>query len=239
MKSRPGTESRKVDLQREEVLAVHVLVQAIVVARAVAQEERGRLGLPGAMTPVEKSRVIVRVAHGDAQGVVPPVGEAGELRIEGRAERGDDLGKRMGEVLVFAAPEAVARHDDPAAEPLVDVIGRRQRGALVGREHRAHDGEAIRIEACGDVRPVKGCDALRDVEPASAGRAGPEGADHEAASRASRARLRSTPHRYPASAPSVRTTRWQGMATAMAFAAHACATARTALGAPMRSAMPA
>ena len=38
----------------------------------------------------------------------------------------------------------------------------------------------------------------------------------------------------PTSAPSFRTTRWQGMATASAFAAHAWATARTAFGAPMR-----
>src|SRR5262249_38125793 len=56
------------------------------------------------------------------------------------------------------------------------------------------------------------------------------------ASRSSRARLRSTPQAYPESEPSLRTTRWQGMAMARLFAAHALATARTAFGDPMRRA---
>lgn len=37
--------------------------------------------------------------------------------------------------------------------------------------------------------------------------------------------------------PSVRTTRWPGMATASVFAAQACATARMAFGKPMRRAI--
>ena len=48
-----------------------------------------------------------------------------------------------------------------------------------------------------------------------------------------RARLRATPQRYPERAPSLRTTRWQGMAIAIALAAQAWATARTALGLPI------
>src|ERR1035441_7142767 len=45
--------------------------------------------------------------------------------------------------------------------------------------------------------------------------------------------LRSMPQRYPASCPSMRTTRWQGTASATGLFAHAVATARTAFGSPI------
>ena len=66
----------------------------------------------------------------------------------------------MGEVFVLAAPEAVARHHDPAAKPLVCCIDRGQRLALFGREHRADDSVAIGIEARGDALPVERCDLV-------------------------------------------------------------------------------
>jgi hypothetical protein len=70
-------------------------------------------------------------------------------------------------------------------------------------------------------------------------RAKGEGVSHAflAASRSSRVRLRSTPQAYPESEPSLRTTRWQGMAMARLFAAHAPATARAACGHPIRRAI--
>src|SRR5262249_31861837 len=55
--------------------------------------------------------------------------------------------------------------------------------------------------------------------------------------RGSSGRLRFPPHRWPASAPLFLTPRWRGIATASAFAAHACATALTDFGAPIRFAM--
>ena len=58
-----------------------------------------------------------------------------------------------------------------------------------------------------------------------------------AASRFSSVCLRSTPQRYPEREPSLRTTRWQGTATARGLAAHAPATARAAPVAPMRFAI--
>src|SRR5262245_24033019 len=52
-------------------------------------------------------------------------------------------------------------------------------------------------------------------------------------SRSMSSRLRAIPHAYPDREPSVRTTRWQGMATAMLFSAQAPATARTDVGDPI------
>jgi len=54
-------------------------------------------------------------------------------------------------------------------------------------------------------------------------------------SRSSKARLRSRPQRYPASVPSWRTARWQGIATAIRLVAQAWATARAAFGWPIRN----
>ena len=46
----------------------------------------------------------------------------GERRIERRAQRRDELGQRIGEVFVLAAPEAVPGHDDAAAEQRVVAV---------------------------------------------------------------------------------------------------------------------
>lgn len=60
---------------------------------------------------------------------------------------------------------------------------------------------------------------------------------HAAAlSRSSSFAFRRAPQRYPESDPSERMTRWQGTARAIGLRAHACATARTARGRPMRRA---
>src|SRR5437773_9707600 len=62
------------DLQWEDMLAIKILMQAVVIALAVVQEERCRPGLAGAMAPLEKCRMLLRIAHVDAQGRVPAVG---------------------------------------------------------------------------------------------------------------------------------------------------------------------
>ena len=54
MKSRPGSRQQDRDLEREHVLAVEVLVQAVVVALAVAQEQRRRPELPGGVAAREE-----------------------------------------------------------------------------------------------------------------------------------------------------------------------------------------
>src|SRR5712672_2267010 len=69
-------------LQREDVLAVEVLVQAVVVPRFVLQEKRRRPGLPGAMAAIEKSRMIVRIADHDLHDLIPSVRDERKLRVE-------------------------------------------------------------------------------------------------------------------------------------------------------------
>ena len=52
------------ELQREDMLAVEVLVEAVVVAGAVAEEERGRAGLAGGVAAGEEPGVVGGEARG-------------------------------------------------------------------------------------------------------------------------------------------------------------------------------
>ena len=124
--------------------------------------------------------------------------------------------------------------------------------ALPGREEGGDDRVAGRVEVRGDGRPVDGGEPRREAGSglvrvprravggartrAGLRAAGPARVQGDA-SRSRSARFRSTPQRYPPAAPSFRTTRWQGIATARGFDAHARATARAAPGEPMRSAI--
>jgi hypothetical protein len=98
------------------MLAVQVLVQAVVVACTVLQQQRRRLGLPGIVTAAQECCVFGGETGGDAHRLIPAVGDCGQRRIERLAQRCHRIRQRIGEVLVFSAPEAVPRHDDAAAE---------------------------------------------------------------------------------------------------------------------------
>jgi hypothetical protein len=56
---RPREQER--ELQREDMLAVDILMQAVVVARAVLQEERRRLGLSAGVAARQQLRVVMRM----------------------------------------------------------------------------------------------------------------------------------------------------------------------------------
>jgi hypothetical protein len=97
-------------------------MQAVVIALAIVQEERRWPGLAGAVTPLKKYRMLIRIAHVDAQSLVPAICDASQRRIQRMAQVGDHCGKRIGEVFVLAAPEAVARHYNAAAKQLLLCI---------------------------------------------------------------------------------------------------------------------
>src|SRR5215472_17250593 len=69
---------QKSDLQRKNVLAVEILMQAIVVAGTIREQQRRRLRLYGLVTTREKGRVIAWKPQADRHGFVPAVGDVGE-----------------------------------------------------------------------------------------------------------------------------------------------------------------
>src|SRR5436190_8802182 len=181
------------DLQREDVLAAEILVQAVVVAGAIAQQQRRRAGLSRGMAAGDEVGVLCRIAHLDTHRLVPAVGDRRQARIEGSPQVGDDTGQRIAEVLVLAAAEAVPRHHDAAPEGSLGVVetghGLTARAIEQARQH----GPTLRVEVGRDREPG---DPLSEVET------GERPLDLESrpaaqatASRASRARLRSLPQR--------------------------------------------
>src|SRR5438270_13138977 len=112
------------------MLAIEILMKAIVVALAILQEQRRGLGLPGPVTTIEESRMIVGIAHFAAERVVPAIGDRGERGIERAAQIAHDVGKGVAEIFVLATPEAMARHHDPAAEAALLVVDSGQCRAL-------------------------------------------------------------------------------------------------------------
>ncbi len=175
-------------LQREDVLAIEVLVQAVVVAGAVLQQQRGGAALTGGVAAVEEGRMLLRKVHPDPHGPVPAIGRGGQARIEGGPQVLNRVGQGIGEVLVLTAPEAVAGHDHLAAEAGGLAIEAGHIRALGGGEQARDHRRAPGVEIALDARPVE----ARDAIPEAGGLQGSERA-HAAASRSSRARLRSTP----------------------------------------------
>ncbi|MNJ70404.1 hypothetical protein D3C77_668550 [compost metagenome] len=63
------------------MFAVQVLMQAVVVAGAVLQDQRRGPPLPGVVATLQKGGVIIGVLHGDAHLPVPPVGDGRQARV--------------------------------------------------------------------------------------------------------------------------------------------------------------
>jgi hypothetical protein len=156
-----GPREQERDLEREDVFAVEVLMQAVVIAGAVPEQERGRLGLSRLMTSVEEGSVLLRVADLDPHRLIPAVGVLRQRRVQCGPQSVDDGRQRISKVLVFAASVAVARHDDPAAKDPRRVVGGRELAALLGRDQRTDHGAAVAVEIGGDDLPVEECDAAR------------------------------------------------------------------------------
>src|SRR5688500_6244308 len=152
------------ELQREYMLAVQVLVQAVVVFGAVSQQERRRPALAGPVAAPDESRVLVRETRIDAQRRVPAIGHRRERWIERGAQRGDRLGQRIAEILVLAAPETVARHDYAAAKARLVRIQRSQGVAFLCGQQLFDDRAALGVQLASDLRPIDCTHARADHE---------------------------------------------------------------------------
>ena len=85
------------------------------------------------------------------------------MRVKRRSQPGDEVGQRVTEVLVLAAPETVPGHHHPAAEEIVARVERRQ-GAALGRRDQALDNCAtVGVEVVGDSLPIDRRDAFGNL----------------------------------------------------------------------------
>ena len=115
------------------------------------------------MTTFQEPLVRNGIADINPHRLVPAIGDPVELRIKRRPQLRDQIGQRIGKILVFAAAKAVAAHHDPAAKVFVVGIERSDRAAFFRRQQAREDGAALRVEIGGRLRPVDGVDAGREV----------------------------------------------------------------------------
>src|ERR1700674_5118876 len=128
---RLGKQNR--DLNREHVFTVEILMQAVVIAFAVFEDQWRRTQLAGSVAAPDELRVLCGVAHPDSHGFVPAVGHRHQVRVNRRAQAANDAGEWIVEVLILPAPEAMPRHHDPAAEEFVTRVERSDGVAFLRR----------------------------------------------------------------------------------------------------------
>src|SRR5439155_22301851 len=110
-------------LEREGELTVHVLVEAVVAAGRVAQEERRwpALTLGSAAHEIISERR--RIWLGPERDR-PAIRDRGQASIHLRPERGHERRERCGEVVVLVLTEAMAGHVDARSEALLGGVTR-------------------------------------------------------------------------------------------------------------------
>ena len=77
-------------LQREDMLAIEVLMQAIVIASLILQQQRRRPALSRVVAALEEIRMRRRIADIDPHRLVPAVGDRRKTRIQHRAQVRDN-----------------------------------------------------------------------------------------------------------------------------------------------------
>ena len=116
---RAGIGQQNRQLEREGVLTVEVLMQAVVVVDSVLKEKRRRPYLTCTVTTLDEVGMLFRIAHIDSHRFIPTIGDGDQMRIDCRPEFAQPIGKRVAEILVLSAPEAVPLHDDATAKDVI------------------------------------------------------------------------------------------------------------------------
>ncbi|MNT24803.1 hypothetical protein D3C72_1602990 [compost metagenome] len=137
------------------MFAVQVLMQAVVVAGAVLQDQGRGPPLPRVVAALQERGVIVGVLHGKAHLPVPAVGDRRQARVQRRAQRLQQGRQRVGKVLIFAAPKAMSRHHDAAAVAVRGAIGISQLGTLGRSQQGGQNRMAVRVQGLRDGGPVQ------------------------------------------------------------------------------------
>ncbi len=150
-----GLGKKKRDLDREYVLAIEVLMEAVIVAGLVLEKQRRGTLLAGLMAPSDEGIVSIGIAGLNSHRLVPVVRQRVELRIQFGSQLLDQAGQGIREVFVFAAAEPVPAHDDSAAEAAVVRIPLRDQRAFLWRENFFQYSAPLRVQLLFQSGPVE------------------------------------------------------------------------------------
>src|ERR1700684_4083821 len=195
VKSTPGSDSRNSQLEREDMLAVQILVQAVVVADPILKEKRRRPHLAGIVTTLQEVAVLFRIARIDSHCFIPAIGDRDQMRIERCPEFAQKIGKRIAEILVLPTPEAMPPHDNATAKDVVIGVKTGDAPALLRGKKLFQHGVALLVQHSPDPQPVERINALDYWSHATLQLANFLDPNHACASFSRSTRLRSTPQR--------------------------------------------
>ena len=141
-------------LERENVFAIEILVQAVVIALTVLEEQRRRAGLPRSVAALDKRGMGSRKADIESHPLVPTVGDSCELGIKSGPQLLDQGRQRICEVFIFTASKAVSSHDDVATESFIYIIEARDRVTLIHRQQLRQNCPTLGVEMRRDGAPI-------------------------------------------------------------------------------------
>src|SRR5581483_2394608 len=130
-------------LEREREFAVGALMQAVVIARAVAQQQRRRPLLAVVRALEQILLQCRRIALGKPERFVPAICRGREFAVQLLAKTRNTFRQRICEILVFAAPEIMPLHDDARTKKRIVVIERAQRHAFLRAQRVRKPGISV------------------------------------------------------------------------------------------------
>jgi hypothetical protein len=148
-----GPRQQYCDLQRKHLLAVQILVQAVVVALAITQQQRRGSMLARGAALGQELPVLGWERPWQSERFPPAIGDRAQLRIQPLAQLRDGIRQRIREVAVLAASVAMLLHDDAAAKT-VAIVALRQGDAGIRIEQPRQHGPAARVEPLLEGLPV-------------------------------------------------------------------------------------
>src|SRR5580693_913554 len=192
---RAGGGQQNSQLEREDMLAVEVLVQAVVVVDSIFKEKWRRPHLTGIVATLEEVGVLFRVAHIESHRFIPAIGNRDQMRIDRCPEFAQKIGKRIAEILVLPTPEAMPPHDNATAKDVVIGVKTGDAPALLRGKKLFHHSVALLVQVSPDPLPVERINALDCWFHATLQLANSLDPNHACASFSRSTRLRSTPQR--------------------------------------------
>src|SRR5580692_7603943 len=190
-----GVGQQNSQLEREDMLAVQILVQAVVVADPILKEKRRRPHLTGIVATLDEVGVLFRIARIDSHPVIPAIGDRDQMRIDRWPEFAQKIGKRIAEIFILPTPEAMPPHDNATAKDVVIGIKTGDAPALLRGKKLFHHGVALLVQHSPDPLPVEHINALDCWSHATLQLANFLDPNHACASFSRITLLRSTPQR--------------------------------------------
>jgi hypothetical protein len=158
-----GFRQQNGELERENMLAIEVLVQAVVIVGAVLEQKRCRSSLTGLVASPDEVCMFIWIANINTHRLVPSIGDRNKMRIDSLPEARNEAGQRIAEIFVFAAPETMACHYNMTAEDIVVWIEAGYGSAFVWNKKAVNHRTTLCIEVLRNFLPSDQPDSFRNA----------------------------------------------------------------------------